>query len=214
MSSKPRVLLADDHTIFLEGLKTLLEDDFELVGTVEDGRAVLDAAGTLNPDVILLDISMPLLNGIEAARRLRKAGAKSKVIFLTMHADTRFVKEAFRVGASGYLLKRSASSELVAAIREVLDGRFYVTPLITRDVMHSLLDASTRQESFSTRLTDRQREVLQLVAEGRSLKEIANILEVSVKTVEYHKRCIMDELGLRTTAELTRYAVKHGIASL
>ncbi len=157
---------------------------------------------------------MPLLNGIEAARRLQKSGLKSKVIFLTMHADTRFVKEAFRAGASGYLLKRSASSELVTAIREVLGGRYYVTPLITRDVVHSLLNASARQEPFAERLTPRQREVLQLVAEGRSLKEIAAILGISVKTVEYHKRCIMDELGLRTTAELTRYAIKHGIASL
>jgi len=212
--NRPRVLLADDHTILLEGLKGLLEPDFDLVGTAENGSELLTAADELEPDVILLDISMPVLNGIEAARRLKERNSKAKIVFLTMHADSRFVKEAFRVGASGYLLKRAASAELVSALREVLDGRFYVTPLITKDIMHSLLDPNFLGEDKTGQLTPRQREVLQLVAEGNSLKEIAATLNLSTKTVEYHKRSIMDELGLRTTAELTRYAVKHGIVNL
>jgi DNA-binding NarL/FixJ family response regulator len=211
---RPRVLLADDHTILLEGLKGLLEPDFDLVGTAENGSELLTAAEKLEPDVILLDISMPVLNGIEAARRLKEQNSKAKIVFLTMHADSRFVKEAFRVGASGYLLKRAASAELVSALREVLDGRFYVTPLITKDIMQSLLDPNFAGEDRTGQLTSRQREVLQLVAEGKSLKEIAAKLNLSTKTVEYHKRSIMDELGLRTTAELTRYAVKHGIVNL
>lgn len=212
--SKPKVLLADDHTILVEGLRSLLEPEFELVGTAENGREVLAAAERYKPDVILLDISMPVLNGIEAARQLKARKSAAKIVFLTMHSDSRFVKEAFRVGASGYLLKRSASTELVSAIHSVLDGRFYVTPLITKDVMASLLDSTNRSERRSGPLTPRQREVLQLVAEGQSLKEIAAILNLSTKTVEYHKRSIMDELGVRTTAELTRYAIKHGIVSL
>jgi len=164
--------------------------------------------------VILLDISMPELNGIEAARRLREKESRAKIVFLTMHSDSRFVKEAFRVGASGYLLKRAASDELVNALHEVLEGRFYVTPLITKDVVHSLLEPAGLTTQQSGQLTARQREVLQLVAEGKSLKEIATALDLSTKTVEYHKRSIMDELGLRTTAELTRYAIRHGIVAL
>ncbi len=212
--NRPKVLLADDHTILLEGLKGLLEDDFELVGAAANGSELLAAADELEPDIILLDISMPILNGIEAARRLKEKKSKAKIVFLTMHADSRFVKEAFRVGASGYLLKRAASAELVSALREVLAGRYYVTPLITKDIMHSLLDPEFLGEDHTRQLTPRQREVLQLVAEGKSLKEIATALNLSTKTVEYHKRSIMDELGLRTTAELTRYAIKHGIVNL
>jgi len=214
MMNKPRVLLADDHTILLEGLRGLLEEEFELVGAAENGREVLTAAEQLDPDVILLDISMPELNGIEAARRLREKESRAKIVFLTMHSDSRFVKEAFRVGASGYLLKRAASDELVNALHEVLEGRFYVTPLITKDVVHSLLEPAGLTTQQSGQLTARQREVLQLVAEGKSLKEIATALDLSTKTVEYHKRSIMDELGLRTTAELTRYAIRHGIVAL
>jgi DNA-binding NarL/FixJ family response regulator len=208
--NRPRVLLADDHTMVLAGLRSLMESDFDLVGTVEDGRALLEAAARLKPDIIMLDISMPLLNGIEAARQLRKIVPQSKIIFLTMHADVGYVKEAFRVGASGYLIKRSAASELATAIHEVMKGRTYVTPLVTKDMMVSFLDPTAQPDKLPKRLTSRQREVLQLVAEGHSNKEIAAILEVSTKTVEFHKYNLMQALGIHTTAELTQYAMRHG----
>lgn len=208
--NRPRVLLADDHSIVLAGLRRLMESDFDLVGTVEDGRALLEAAARLKPDIIMLDISMPLLNGIEAARQLRKIVPQSKIIFLTMHADVGYVKEAFRVGASGYLIKRSAASELATAIHEVMKGRTYVTPLVTKDMMESFLGPAAQPEKLPKPLTSRQREVLQLVAEGRSNKEIAAILEVSTKTVEFHKYNLMQALGIHTTAELTQYAMRHG----
>jgi DNA-binding NarL/FixJ family response regulator len=208
--NRPRVLLADDHTMVLAGLRSLMESDFDLVGTVEDGRALLEAAARLKPDIIMLDISMPLLNGIEAARQLRKIVPQSKIIFLTMHADVGYVKEAFRVGASGYLIKRSAASELATAIHEVMKGRTYVTPLVTKDMMESFLDSTAQPEKLPKRLTSRQREVLQLVAEGHSNKEIAAILNVSTKTVEFHKYNLMQALGIHTTAELTQYAMRHG----
>lgn len=208
--NRPRVLLADDHTMVLAGLRSLMESDFDLVGTVEDGRALLEAAARLKPDIIMLDISMPLLNGIEAARQLRKIVPQSKIIFLTMHADVGYVKEAFRVGASGYLIKRSAASELATAIHEVMKGRTYVTPLVTKNMMVSFLDPTAQPDKLPKRLTSRQREVLQLVAEGHSNKEIAAILEVSTKTVEFHKYNLMQALGIHTTAELTQYAMRHG----
>jgi len=211
--SRPRVLLADDHTMILAGLRSLLESDFDLVGTVEDGRALLDAALQLKPDVIMMDISMPLLNGIEAARQLKKIVPQTKIIFLTMHGDVAYVKEAFKVGASGYLIKRSAASELVTAIHEVMKGRTYVTPLVTKDMMESFLEPTDEPEKLRSRLTPRQREVLQLVAEGHSNKEIASILNVSTKTVEFHKYNLMQVLGIRTTAELTQYAMRLGYIS-
>jgi DNA-binding NarL/FixJ family response regulator len=212
-----RVLLADDHTLVLEGLKRILAADFDLVGTVEDGRALLSAAERLAPDVVLLDISMPLLNGLEAARQLKKTLPELKLIFLTMHSEKSYVVEAFRAGASGYLLKRSAASELVSAIQEVMKGRFFLTPLVTKDVLHTFQDPAEKTKMLSRRrppgeLTRRQREVLQLVAEGRANKEIAEILDISIKTVEFHKAGIMEKLGMYTTAELTKYALQHGIA--
>jgi DNA-binding NarL/FixJ family response regulator len=215
---KARVLLADDHTLVVEGIKKLLEPHFDLVGTVEDGRALLEAAKTSKPDVVLVDISMPLLNGIDAARQLRKILPDAKIVFLTMHADPTYVTEAFQAGGAGYLLKRSAASELVFAIEEVLKGRYYVTPAVAKDVLRDVFgDAEASRREPPTKgpsLTPRQREVLQLVAEGKSIKEIASILDISIKTVEFHKARIMDELDLHTTAELTKYAVAHGIASL
>lgn len=216
--NRPRVLLADDHTLVAQGIQKLLEPRFELVGTSADGRSLLEDAARLKPDVILLDISMPLLNGIDAARKLRKVAPDAKLLFLTMHADPTYVTEAFRAGGLGYLLKRSAASELVFAIEEVLKGRYYVTPAVAKDVMRPVFDedAPSRREppESAPRLTTRQREVLQLVAEGKSIKEIASILDISVKTVEFHKSRIMEELDLHTTADLTKYAVSHGIASL
>lgn len=212
---KPRVLLADDHSLMLAGLRKLLEDDCEIVGTAEDGRALVEAAQRLKPDIVLLDISMPLLNGLDAARQIRKLCPETKLVFLTMHASPTYAAEAFEVGASGYLLKRAAASELSQAIQAVLRGQHYLTPLITKDVLESAF--SPRQGADrrpGAKLTSRQREVLQLIAEGRGTKEIATILNVSVKTVEFHKWRIMEHLDLHSTAELTKYALTHGLTSL
>ncbi len=211
--TRARVLLADDHTLILEGLRKILEDDFDLVGLAEDGRALVDMATRLEPDVIVLDISMPKLNGLDAARQLKKLLPRTKLIFLTMHGDATYANEAFRAGASGYLLKRSAASELIQAIQAVLKNQCYMTPAITKDVLESCFQPSSQSPIFSGTLTPRQREVLQLVAEGKSTKEIATILNISIKTVEFHKSHIMRELNLHTTAELTKYAIAHGIVS-
>ncbi|MDX2153206.1 MAG: response regulator transcription factor [Bryobacteraceae bacterium] len=203
------VLLADDHTLLLDGIRLMLEPEFELVGAVEDGQALLAAANRLRPDVILLDISMPLLNGIDAAQQLRRLTPAARMIFVTMHAEPDFVAAAFRAGASGYVLKRAAATELLTAIREVLKGNHYVSPQVTRSTLELLIGTPAR--SGVERLTPRQREVLQLVAEGKSRKEIATILGVSVKTVEFHKASLARELNLRRPAEFTRYAIAHGL---
>jgi DNA-binding NarL/FixJ family response regulator len=208
---KPRLLLADDHTLLLEGIRLMLEPEFDLVGSVEDGQALLAAARTLKPDVILLDISMPRLNGIDAARRLRKVLPSARLIFVTMHSGADYVGEAFRAGAMGYILKRAAASELLTAIHTVLKGNHYVSPLVTRNSLEVLITSSKPEGKFSNRPTPRQREVLQLVAEGRSRKEIAGILNISVKTVEFHKKQLMRNLNLQTAADFTRYAIEHGI---
>ena len=205
---RPRVLLADDHTLVLDGLRKILEPECEVVGAVEDGRSLLAAAKQLQPDIILLDISMPLLNGVEAARRLRAVAPGAKVIFVTMHADATYVAGAFRAGASGYVLKRCASLELLKAINQVLSGREYVTPLIGKD--RGELPGCPGEASGE--LTVRQREVVQLVAEGHPVKEIAAILNISRKTVAFHKSNVMRRLGIRSTAELTKYALDHGIS--
>lgn len=207
-------MLADDHTLVLEGLRRLLEDECELVGMVEDGRALVETAPKLAPDLILLDISMPLLNGLDAARRLRKLVPESRIIFLTMHADPTYASEAFEAGAAGYLLKRSAASELAAAIATVLDGGKYLTPLITSEALRASVPRSVTVPPTLGKLTPRQREVLQLVAEGHSGKEIAARLGISAKTVEYHKASLMNRLGVRTGSELTKYAVAHGVTGL
>jgi DNA-binding NarL/FixJ family response regulator len=209
--NRPRLLIADDHTIVLEGLRKLLELDFEVVGMVEDGRAMVNAAQQLAPDVVLLDISMPLLNGIEAAKQIKKLLPGVKVVFLTMHSDMEYVREAFRAGASAYLLKRSAATELVSGITEVLRGRTYISSSIAEELGGSLPGMAMRAKASSGPLTDRQREVLQLVAEGRSSKEIAAILNITVKTVEFHKATIRAKLHLHGTAELTKYAIDNRI---
>jgi len=208
---KPRVLLADDHTLVLDGLRKILEPECEVVGAVEDGRSLLAAAKQLQPDIILLDISMPLLNGVEAARRLRAAAPDAKVIFVTMHADATYVAGAFRAGASGYVLKRCASVELLKAINQVLTGRPYITPLIRKD-LGQLPGWPPGAGEASGELTVRQREVVQLVAEGHPVKEIAAILNITGKTVAFHKGNVMRRLGIRSTAELTKYALEHGIS--
>ncbi|TKS64573.1 MAG: LuxR family transcriptional regulator [Nitrospira sp.] len=212
--NKPSVLMADDHSLILAGLRKLVEGECEVVGTVEDGRALVEAAQRLRPDLILLDISMPLLNGLEAARQLRTLVPDSKLIFLTMHASPTYATEAFQAGASGYLLKHSAAEELSQAIKSILQGRHYLTPLLTKEVMDSVLTPSTGERGKATALTARQREVLQLVAEGKGTKEIATILSLSVKTVEFHKARLMQQLDLHTIADLTKYAITQGITSL
>jgi DNA-binding NarL/FixJ family response regulator len=211
--TRPRVLLADDHTLVLEGFRRIVEQRCEVVGAVEDGRALLEAAIRLRPDLILLDISMPLLNGIDAARQLKKALPDVKLVFVTMHADPAYVTEAFKAGASAYLLKRSAARELDQAIDSVLKGQYFVTALLTRELVTSL--SEDHATLFATRqdLTPRQREVLQLVAEGRTIKEIGALLNISPKTVEFHKAQIMFHLDLHTTAELTKYALARGLTS-
>jgi DNA-binding NarL/FixJ family response regulator len=211
--TKPRLLLADDHTILVEGLKALLAPEFDVVATAGDGRAVLEAANKYQPDIILLDISMPGLNGIEAARRLKQSNPEAKLIILTMHADLSFVRAAFDAGASGYVLKQSAPTELVTALHEVDSGRRYVSSSIQKRLGSGIPVFLRRPKNLSADLTSRQREVLQLLAEGRVRKEIAQILGVSVKTVEYHKQKITEKLGIHTDAELTGYAIRHGIAS-
>jgi DNA-binding NarL/FixJ family response regulator len=208
---RPRVLIADDHTLVVDGLRKILEPECEVVGAVEDGRSLLAAAEQLKPDVVLLDISMPLLNGVDAARCLRDAVPGAKVIFVTMHADATYVTRALRAGASGYVLKRCAAMELLNAVQQVLKGRTYVTPLIRKDIMDELPGWPLAPGEVSGELTARQREVVQLVAEGHPVKEIAAILNISRKTVAFHKSNIMRRLGIRSTAELTKYALDHGI---
>lgn len=209
--SKPRVLLADDHALVLEGFKKLLEEHAQVVGSVEDGRSLLDAAKRLRPDIVVLDISMPKLNGLDAARRLRKILPETRLIFVTVHADADYVNQAFKAGASAYLLKRSAGSELSQAIEAVKNGNYYVTSLIAKDLVHSAISETEPSAGGQDRLPMRQREILQLVAEGLTLKEIASTLGLSPKTVEYHKSKLMEQLGLHTTAELTKYALAHGL---
>ena len=211
---RPKILLADDHPMVLEGVARILEEHFDIVGKVEDGRALIDAAKKLKPDVVVLDISMPLLNGFEAARQLRTLSPAPKLIFLTMHADPTYANEAFEAGASGYLLKRSAASELTKAIRTVTSGHTYLTPLLRPEDLPPLGNGSRNQVPKLKQLTPRQREILQLIGEGKSTKDIATLLSISVKTVEFHKSNIMDTLTIHTTAELTRYAVAHGLAKL
>ena len=209
--SRPRVLLADDHTLVLDGFRKLLEDRCEVVGAAEDGRTLLRMAQELQPDIVTLDISMPQLNGVDAARKLKKILPLTKLIFVTMHADPAYVNEAFKAGASGYLLKRSAGSELLQAIQSVMDGQCYVTPLVAKGLVKSVITGDNPTVSKDEPLTVRQREVLQLVAEGMTVKEIASTLNISPKTVEFHKSHIMTQLDLHTTAELTKYALVHGL---
>ncbi len=211
---KPRVLLADDHKIVIEGLKKLLRDEFEIVGSVEDGRALVEQASTLYPDVIVADISMPQLNGIEAARQIKKIDKNIKIVFLTMHQDATYAANAFEAGASGFVLKHSASSELIRAIHEAIKGRTYVTPLIAGDLIHTYQEGGSPEKNLFKKISPRQREVLQLLAEGKIAKEIASILNISTRTVEFHKYRMMEQLNIKTSAELVRYAIKHGIISV
>jgi len=202
-----RILLADDHAVVVQGLESLLKKSFDLVGVVHDGRALLDAAEKLRPDVIVTDISMPELNGLDAIREIRTRWPGMKVIVLTMHRDTQLAVEAFRAGASGYVLKVSSAEELIRAIEEVAKGRGYVTTLLAKDLITLLVEARS-QGTADTPLTPRQREVLQLIAEGRTMKAVASILHISPRTAESHKYEIMNVLGVKTTAALVQCAIR------
>jgi DNA-binding NarL/FixJ family response regulator len=212
--SKTTVLLADDHKIVLEGLKGLLEDEYEIVGAVGDGRELLEQAQKLNPDVIVADVGMPLLNGIDAAGQIKKVRPTAKIVFLTMHQDAMYAKEAFDAGALGFVLKHSAPSELKTAIEEALKGNTFISPAIAQELMHLYkTDGEIKTGAFGS-LTMRQREVMQLLAEGKSAKEIAKVLHISTRTVEFHKYNMMEQLGIKTSAELVHFAIKHGIVSI
>jgi DNA-binding NarL/FixJ family response regulator len=205
--SRPRVLLADDHRVVAEGLKRLLADDFELVGMVEDGLALVAAAKKLQPDVIVADITMPHLNGIDAMAQLKKDNARIKIVFLTMHHDPFYARRALAAGARGFVLKHAAPAELVMAIHAALKGQTFVTPALASDVFGQV-------QHESPPLTPRQREILQLLAEGRSAKEIAVTLAISARTVEFHKHQMMEAHGLHSSAELVHFAIKHGIVTI
>ncbi len=214
MAHKWRVLIADDHALMAEGLASILSTAYEIVGISADGRQLIADALSLQPDVICLDIGMPGLNGLQAAVEVHRVLPKVKLVFVTQQVELPYLRAAFRAGGSGYVAKQSAGSELLKALACVLDNRTYVTPLLAGEAdgdPHDLL--SDPDKVFVDALTPRQREVLQLIAEGRTAKEISVSLNISPKTVEFHKSCVMDELGLRTTAELTRYAITHGIVS-
>jgi DNA-binding NarL/FixJ family response regulator len=205
---KPTILLADDHVIFSEGLRRLLEPDFQIVGVARDGNSMISEYAKLRPDVVIADICMPGLNGIQAARALRQREPGAKVIILTMHADSVYAGEALSAGAIGYVAKQSAAREVVAAIRHALQGKVYVTPQIPRK---GNIPSDGHSGEKAPKLTERQREVLRLIAAGATAKEIAEALRVSHRTVQFHRLRIMEEIGVRTTAELTRFAIKHHV---
>lgn len=211
---RPRILLADDHLMVAEALKSLLATDFDLAGVVEDGLAMVEAANRLRPDVIVADVTMPHLNGIDALVRLRQDGNRAPVVFLTMHRDVTFARRALEAGASGFVLKHSAPAELVSALRAALEGRTYLTPQLAGEVLASMKQAPQEAADPVAALTPRQREVLQLLAEGLAAKEIAARLGISARTVEFHKYQMMETLGVRANAELVHFAIKHGVVEL
>jgi DNA-binding NarL/FixJ family response regulator len=212
--SRPRVLLADDHRLVAEGLKSLLSVEFELVGVVEDGRALVEAARKLRPDVIVADITMPHLNGIDALAQLKQDDEQVRVVFLTMHPEVAYARRALEAGALGYVLKHSAPAELIAAIRAALDGKTWLTPAVAGEVLQSMKGEPEKAGDPVASLTPRQREILQLLAEGRSAKEVGAALGVSARTVEFHKYQMMERLDLHTSAELVHFAIKHGIVEI
>jgi len=208
------VLIADDHRILAEGVRSLLEPEFEVVGIVDDGRELVEAAKQHQPDVIVADISMPSLNGIEAAVQLRDSGVTSKVVFLTQHREVAYARRAIEAGAVGFVLKHSVATELVTAIHEALRGQTYITPMIAGELLDSYRTDDSGEGNAMHQLTLRQREVLQLVAEGRTAKQIAELLKISTRTAEAHKANILKALGLQSTAELVQYAIRNGIISV
>ena len=211
---KPRVLIADDHKIVLEGLRSLLQPEFDIVGEVEDGRTLVAEAERLRPELVVADISMPNLNGIDAARRIKKIDERIRIVFLTMHTDVTYAAGAFEAGASGFVLKHSAPQELILAMREAMKGKTYVTPMIAGDLIGAFKRGTPLKGELKVALSPRQQEVLQLIAEGKSIKDVAATLSISTRTVEFHKYRIMEQLNIKTSAELIQYAVKHDIISI
>ena len=209
---KPRIILADDHTILLDALKNLVEPEFEVVALCSDGRELIKAATELRPNIIVLDIGMPTMNGLSAGQRLKQLLPTVKLVYLTMNQDPDMASEAFRLGASGYLVKTSAASELIRALREVLRGGTYVTPIMTEGMVGSFVQNFKRRKSTNN-LTLRQKEVLQLLAEGLSMKEAAFILNVSPRTVAFHKYTMMDHLNIKSSAELIEYAMRSALVA-
>lgn len=210
---RSRILIADDHTLVADLCRNLLEGEFEIVGTVSDGRAMVRSAAQLKPDVIVVDIAMPVLNGLDAGQQVKELMPHVKLVFLTMNTDIELAAEAFRRGASGYLLKTCAAREMVTAMREVLQGRSYMSRTICKDEVNYLRRKEKKLIEEDERLTERQREVLQLLAEGKVMKEIGGILNMTPRTVAFHKYRMMEALGARSNAELVRYAVRHHIVS-
>lgn len=210
---RARILVADDHSIILAGVRSLLEEEWELSGHVEDGRSLVEAALRLRPDLIIVDIGMPVLNGIDAVKQIRKVWPEAKILFLTMHANLMYLKGAMRAGGSGYVLKSSAAEELQPAIRKILRGQVYVSPALGQDALGISQNPSGRQVTSTADLTDRQRQVLQLVAEGRKNTEIAKLLNVSVKTAQFHRGQLMRKLGVHSAVKLTQFAVREGLVN-
>src|SRR5262245_32393238 len=208
--AKPRVILADDHTMLVEAFEKLLSPECEIVAKVADGRALVAAVQEHHPDVVVLDVAMPLLNGLDAARQIKQIDRSVRLVFVTMNEDPDLAAEAFRAGGAAYLLKRSAGSELLTAIREAMKHRSYVTPLVTEGMLGALMHANA-PDSGPRQLTTRQREVLQLLAEGKSMKEVGSILNVTPRTVAFHKYRMMEQLKIKTNAELIQYAIRHNL---
>jgi DNA-binding NarL/FixJ family response regulator len=213
MNNRPRILIADDHNLVAELCKRLLETEFDVVGTVSNGRALVRAVGELKPDVVVLDVAMPVLNGLDAGRQVKEMLPTVKLVFLTMNPDVEVAAEAFRRGASGYLLKTCAAAELVVAVRDVLRGKSFVSSALSRETINFLRRRNKKMVNEDQRLTERQREVLQLLAEGKVMKEVSDILHMSTRTVAYHKYRMMEVLGAKSNAELVKYAVRHHIVA-
>ena len=211
LTMKARILLGDDHALILDGLRNVLQSQYEIAGLAKDGRALVQAAEKLKPDLVVVDISMPLLNGFEAAKQIKRSLPHTKVIFLSQHLNPAYLKQALRLGASGYVLKAGATEELQQAIETVLRGKTYITPAFGEDVIARLWNREGELSEESEGLTERQREILQLIVEGRGNKEIADILHLSVKTIEFHRARIMAKLGVKTVAELTKAALQQGL---
>ncbi len=208
---RARLLLGDDHALILDGIKASLQADFDIVGVARDGKALVEAASRLQPEIVVLDISMPELNGFEAGRRIRESHPDTKLIFLSQHLNPAYVKHALRLGASGYVLKSGASEELRQAIAAALQGKTYITPSFGQEALARLLNRSGELNEETEQLTERQREILQLIVQGKANKEIADHIHVSVKTVEFHRARIMAKMGVRTVAELTKVALQQGL---
>lgn len=206
-----RILLADDHTLILEGFRTVLAEHHDIVGAVMDGASLIEAAIRLKPDLIILDIAMPNLNGIQAAGQIRKILPETKLLFVTMHSSPTYLQAALHVGGAGFVLKSSAREEIVAAVEKVLKGQTYITPGVVRESMETIHNLTETGAAAATRLTTREREILKSIAEGRSNKEVAFLLHLSIKTISFHRENIKRKVGLRSTAELTKYAIEEGL---